>query len=1123
MKHVKIVSLMSILLLLANPILPSITASANSMFSQDGNKFTIQQVDHSQDSIQWKVTMLVEEGSENSSTASINFGNGLSFGQVVSKTFNGSTSNFDVSQSGSDYQVKLPVDPGLYQMTFTTAITNQEVANFKFKVDGSYQGVTAFDEVKIVPDINVDLTIQQKWIGVPDDFNLPNVEYQVHDASGNVTQDKLISGSESSFTFSSLSKYTTDGTLNQYSPVSLPVDNFETERNGNVFTHTYMAPKEEDTSNQDNDAGESGEEGSQEDSDPDPAVDEEKPSDEEDESNADETESKEQQESSSDSNDDSSEQAKEQQDELDEEKDDRQNDDKASIDDQEDSKGEKPDDGSKEESDESLEEESNESLEAFFERIAKLSVDELSDEDVKRIEGLNDQQKEQLLTIIGEDAGELPRTPGFKEEGMLSHSEVGPPGGPPSGMMRSFESQMLNPHNLEPGELNLDKTASPTGNDAEWEVELNIEGRNLSSSSDIVLVLDESGSMGDGNRMNQMQASANEFVDSLLLQGSNNRISIVSFSESSTVETGLTGFSGKNNLKSKINSLSAYGGTNIQAGIKSARDVLNNSSADKQVIVLLSDGEPTYSYEASTANSSSWTHSSYNFELSGFNYNDRVGSGSSYSLGDCFFGIFCNGPAYYADGYAVETNGIGTISEARHTMNQGYSMYSIGFGVGGNNNAENVLKDSQNAGYYVGGNDDLSSLFSDISSDIAYAAQDAIVTDPLGDYFDIADGFDPNTDVEVSQGSVSFDENTETFTWDIGTITEADPPWMKYKVKMDLAKNPDSDTLYPTNGDTPLNYTNIHDESATEYFDVPEVSIGPGTIEVKGYRVNIDGDPIDANGNVVGNPSLAESLYNVFHQENNSDALPFNTSYNVVPQQVNSYQFSVGDDPTDVELLASEPHEVVWFGYVAEGDLEGGTVTAGYVDQNGNAIADPESFNGLFGETYETEQKDIDGYRFVEVTGAPPTGEFTADEQTVTYVYEKVIGSLTINKVDQDGELITSGEAEFQLKNGDNEVIATATTTDGVAVIEDLELGDYWLVETKAPEGYQLNKTPIEVTISDDEEDEEHQKLDVVNNENGWEIPETGGVGANGFYLVGTLLMLAAGFVLWRRKRQAHE
>ena len=68
--------------------------------------------------------------------------------------------------------------------------------------------------------------------------------------------------------------------------------------------------------------------------------------------------------------------------------------------------------------------------------------------------------------------------------------------------------------------------------------------------------------------------------------------------------------------------------------------------------------------------------------------------------------------------------------------------------------------------------------------------------------------------------------------------------------------------------------------------------------------------------------------------------------------------------------------------------VAGGNVTAKYVDESGNSIADNVVSSGNVGDPYSTTQKDVPGYTFKEVQGNP-TGSFTDQDQTVTYVYTK--------------------------------------------------------------------------------------------------------------------------------------
>lgn len=115
---------------------------------------------------------------------------------------------------------------------------------------------------------------------------------------------------------------------------------------------------------------------------------------------------------------------------------------------------------------------------------------------------------------------------------------------------------------------------------------------------------------------------------------------------------------------------------------------------------------------------------------------------------------------------------------------------------------------------------------------------------------------------------------------------------------------------------------------------------------------------------------------------------------------------------------------------------KGSDVKAKYVDESGKEIAKSEVLSGNVGDEYETKQKQIDGYTFKEVQGNP-TGKFTDQEQTVTYVYTKnpiKAADVTAKYVDESGKEI----ADSDIKSGN--------------------IGDKYKTEQKDIEGYTFKE-----------------------------------------------------------------
>src|SRR5699024_6523626 len=90
-------------------------------------------------------------------------------------------------------------------------------------------------------------------------------------------------------------------------------------------------------------------------------------------------------------------------------------------------------------------------------------------------------------------------------------------------------------------------------------------------------------------------------------------------------------------------------------------------------------------------------------------------------------------------------------------------------------------------------------------------------------------------------------------------------------------------------------------------------------------------------------------------------------------------------------------------------------------------------------------------------------------KQEFTMENEQYKGSVKLMKEDAATEKTLKG-AEFKLMDSEGEVVEENLTTniDGEIEVNDLFLGDYQLIETKAPEGYEKDDTPINIEITED-------------------------------------------------------
>ena len=152
-------------------------------------------------------------------------------------------------------------------------------------------------------------------------------------------------------------------------------------------------------------------------------------------------------------------------------------------------------------------------------------------------------------------------------------------------------------------------------------------------------------------------------------------------------------------------------------------------------------------------------------------------------------------------------------------------------------------------------------------------------------------------------------------------------------------------------------------------------------------------------------------------------------------------------------------------------DSEGATVTEGLVsDENGfinSGLLQPGEYEFIEVKAPNGYQLDSTPIKFTVVAGQDTPINLTMTNKEK----EAVKGSVQLTKVDSKSKKVLSG-AEFTLVSSDGERIQEGLTTDeqGNIVVSNLDSGDYQFIETKAPNGYQLDATPVQFTINEDDD-----------------------------------------------------
>lgn len=151
-------------------------------------------------------------------------------------------------------------------------------------------------------------------------------------------------------------------------------------------------------------------------------------------------------------------------------------------------------------------------------------------------------------------------------------------------------------------------------------------------------------------------------------------------------------------------------------------------------------------------------------------------------------------------------------------------------------------------------------------------------------------------------------------------------------------------------------------------------------------------------------------------------------------------------------------------------------------------------------------------------------GKLTAEDTANIY-------GITVDKVNLKGDKLSG--AEFSLYYGDDKATAlegspvyTGTTVEGALTFQGLNPGTYWLVETKAPEGYKVMSKALEIVIDAKDPDIEPgyaEEVTILNTAK-VSLPITGGIGTLIFTFSGIALMGAAALLYLRsRKKKATE
>lgn len=591
------------------------------------------------------------------------------------------------------------------------------------------------------------------------------------------------------------------------------------------------------------------------------------------------------------------------------------------------------------------------------------------------------------------------------------------------------------------------KYAKETSTPGLYDVYLNVKGNKIENIKpiDIVLVVDMSGSMEDKpstgtiTRAEATRKGVAQFMQAIKDAGIAKYVNLglIGFSSSGSINanpddnnysaTGSAGYLGveMKNLETsgQIDTINQKlspkfgGGTFTQLGIRKGNEMLQRDvSGNQKMMILLTDGVPTFSYQvtqATTINGTDYALKTSPTETDGPAYTSQLWKWKRWTQVD---------GSYKVSERLIRDTWPATLGESRLAQQNGTEIHALGIQIGSDTGyiqsttnpylTEAAVRARMSLIASSGLYQDANSA-SDVTTYLNNQAKDVLkqfntvnqgtISDPLGSQFIYGD----DTPTVKSVGT-SVVQNLPTVTKSNGSISVSNMNLGKeqeVQIHYQVHLNTESDDFkpdywYQMNGKT--TFTPTKDSNAVE-FGVPSAK-APGT---------------------------AIKVTKQWHELVDSSKRPVSINFNVtrtVNNQSTNWQasgiLSKSDDWTKTFKQLTKNNQSVWL--------------PAY-NNNGN------TFN------YQVSSEATDGY-ISSITNK--TNESTITNTQYGLIIDKYASNST-NKL--------TG-AEFIVKSADGKQSYTLTGNQ----LQQLTPGDYTIQETKSPSGYQLDSTVYPITLSQD-------------------------------------------------------
>lgn len=669
-------------------------------------------------------------------------------------------------------------------------------------------------------------------------------------------------------------------------------------------------------------------------------------------------------------------------------------------------------------------------------------------------------------------------------------------------------------------EFAIRKYAKETNTPGLYDVYLNVRGNNQKDIKpvDIVLVVDMSGSMepelnaNHSDRARAIRTGVSEFLSYIKKKGIENYVNVglVGYSSPGQHVTGANGYIevpmqsvGKDGHIDDINKMLSpkfSGGTFTQLGIRKGHEMLrSDTSGNRKMMILLTDGVPTYSYVVSSATNVEGTLYGDTFS----NYLDQPGFTSQLFWVDRFNKR--RKASYDVGGNTIRDTWPATLGEAKLIKIRNIELHALGIQLGKDSgythNIRNTYLPLQEVrarmellashGLYQDANtpQDVQNYLESEAKNVVSefnSINNGSIIDPIGSQF-----IYNSTEAEVrSVGS------TPVTTLPPATITnnqlnvsglnlgKDQEIQLHYQVRLNTET---SDFVpnkwYQMNGETTLmpNYKN------------PDNKVNFGVPSAKGEGIQLD----------------FKKIWEEY--DNDKSHRPTSVTYEVTRSQT---------------TIAN-----VWkTGFVkVEGsqDQDTWTKTTNQLAQVQNGVANlwlPKyNAQGVnFNYKISNEIK-VDGYDGTQV-----------DDTTFKNIKQFIPLRLDVMKEDGLGKKISGASFKLVDESG-MEISGIADSEGSTFTFNNLKAGKYTLTEVKAPDGYVILKHAIQIEVLKDgsvKVDNKSVKVEnhtiklIVDNQKKGLLPSTGGSGRTGYWIMSSIfivLMAILGGYYWYRNRKASK